>query len=377
MSGVVTKQVAPKKTSKQRPRTTRPDSATSDPVRIGIDLGTGITVVAASRNGAPIELQTDLFPTVVRADGDEVLFSQEALNSRPRADLNHPVRRGFVQDVEVCKMFVRHVLSVVDPEPHKRFWGVVGIPDTWGDKDKLLQVMSGLLERVLVIPSPYLVAVGLHQNPELTEDSTTNLLEGSLIVDIGTATTRLCLVRGALPAPEDQMTLNKAGDFVDETILRSAHLRYPNLQLTHSLVKGLKEEQAYVEINPVEKPAAVAHLPELLSLADLMSSTCDELLLRIVEGIQKLLGRCDSNSVDEITKNIIVVGGGSRIRGFSIKMEHLLRERGFSHARTLLPTDYRWLVADGGLQIAESMSDDHWENVPANVFSSESVGVPV
>ena len=62
--------------------------------------------------------------------------------------------------------------------------------------------MSGLAERLAVVPEPYLVAEAMHLEKGVrTEILGEDLPRGSLVVDIGAATLDLCLVRGPFPGP--------------------------------------------------------------------------------------------------------------------------------------------------------------------------------
>ena len=72
---------------------------------------------------------------------------------------------------------------------------------------------------------------------------------------MGGGTTDLCRMHGAIPGPEDQMTLNIAGNFLDDTITEAILEKFPDVQLTHRIVRRIKEKYGYV--SDVSEPVRV------------------------------------------------------------------------------------------------------------------------
>lgn len=348
-----------------------------DVVHVGIDLGTNTTVVAASVNGQPLRLEDDLcrsvvgfpkagiIPGILPSDTD-ALFGDEALKFRLHLDLKWPLKEGFVDDVEVCELFCAHVRRLVDPKGKLHLQGVVGSPANASAprlKD-IRRAMRGFLERLLIVPEPFLAAMGLREDDgfrKLGQES--DPTKHSLIVDIGAGTTDLCLVRGYYPTADDQISFNKAGDFIDESITKSIQRRFPDLNLTRVTVTKMKEDHSFVPgfSRDAKVKVYVDGRPRTIDFGEIIQEACDQLVPPIVKGIKDLLQRCDSDSIVEVMQNIIVTGGGSQIQGLAQRIQDVLRAEDYDCARTIMPADYKRLVARGGLKIAESVRENQWQ----------------
>jgi hypothetical protein len=202
----------------------------------------------------------------------------------------------------------------------------------------------------------------MHLEPNLRAEALAGALtRASLVIDIGAAVTDLCLVRGEFPGPQDQESIGTGGNFIDQRILTNGLVRYPGLCLTHRIAREIKEEQAYVDgtARPVMPPDSSSS--DLVALSGVIHCACEELLAAVANAACEILGRCDADSVGAVSKNIILAGGGSRIRGFAVQLGALLRSRGFDETRILVPADHRLLVARGALRFAEKLPDEKWE----------------
>ena len=67
----------------------------------------------------------------------------------------------------------------------------------------------------MICSEPFAVAYGLE------------LLEDTLVIDIGAGTVDLCRMHGTMPAEEDQITLTTAGDWLDQQLFASSRRRRP------------------------------------------------------------------------------------------------------------------------------------------------------
>ena len=352
-------------------------SATSTVIHVGVDLGTNTSVIAAQRAGKPLKLKQDLVRSVVGfpkagiipgilPSENEILFGDEALNYRLHLDLKWPLHEGFVQDVEVCRLFTQHLGTLVDRKDGERLWGVVGAPaNASPERQKDMRAsMVGVLDRILIVPEPFLAAMGLREDPGFQADgSGGDPTKHSLIVDIGAGTTDLCLVRGYFPTADDQISFPQAGNFVDDMLFQGVCRRYPDLKLTRVTVTQLKEENSFVEGfgNEANVKVYVDGRPQTLDFGELVQEACDSLVPLISKGIKELFARCDSDSILNVMQNIIVSGGGSEIAGLAEKVERVLHEEGYDCARTVKPSDYKRLVATGALKIAENVREDQWQ----------------
>jgi rod shape-determining protein MreB len=224
--------------------------------------------------------------------------------------------------------------------------------------------MVGLLERLLIVPEPFLAAMGLREDPGFKKDgNSADPTKHSLIVDVGAGTTDLCLVRGYYPTADDQISFSKAGTYIDEMLYQAICRRYPDVKLTRVTVTQIKESHSFVEGH--ERDAQVRVYvdgrPQLLDFTDIIREACDALTPFILKGIKELLSRCDSDSIVDVMQNIILTGGGSEIHGLCEKLEHALKTEGYDCAKVVRPADYQHLVARGAVKVAGNVRDDQWQ----------------
>lgn len=352
-------------------------SHVSTTLRLGVDLGTNTTVLQLADNDAGVTLSSDsvrsvvgfpkqgIIPGILPSDAD-VVFGDEAVNLRLHLDLKSPLRDGFVEDVAVAKVFTGHLRTLVDPDGVHKLWGVVGAPANATPKKQkdIRSTMVGFLERMLVVPEPFLAAMGLREDPGFLESGAhVDPTKHSLIVDIGAGTTDLCLVRGYFPTAEDQTSFNKAGDFIDNRMRETVERRYPDLSLSPVTVTAIKEKHAYVggDTREATVKVYVDGRPQKLDFGEIIHEACEAIIPDIVSGIKELLKCCDSDSTENVLQNIIVTGGGCMIDGLCERVQEVLRADGYEDAVTRRPSDYKRLVAGGALKISENVRDDQWQ----------------
>jgi rod shape-determining protein MreB len=356
----------------------RPFAVASDTaLRVGIDLGTNTTVFQASDDGKPVAYQEDsilslvgfpkagIIPGVLPSDTGE-LFGAEAIEYRLHLDLKWPLKDGFVDDVELCRVFMRRVREMMEPSGQRKLWGVVGAPaNASPERQKEIRAtMVGVLDRIVIVPEPFLAAMGLRDDPGFKGKGVEiDPTKHSLIVDIGAGTTDLCLVRGYYPTQKDQISFAKAGNFIDENLLKGIQRRYPDIKLSRVTVTQLKEKHSYVgeEVRQVPVKLYVDGKPKTLDFGELLREACDSLVPDILSGIKELLKQCDSDSIELVLKNIIVTGGGSEITGLCERIQKALRDEGYDVATTRKPADYKHLVSRGALKVAENVRNDQWQ----------------
>ncbi len=65
-------------------------------------------------------------------------------------------------------------------------------------------------------------------------------------------TTDFCVMQGRYPTEEDQRTLTKAGDSVDELLSKLIGERHPGVQFTIHMVRGWKEQHGFIGEAPAK-----------------------------------------------------------------------------------------------------------------------------
>ncbi len=352
-------------------------SASDLALRVGIDLGTNTSVFQVSDDGKPVNHPKDcvlsvvgfpkagIIPGILPTD-KTALFGDEAIEYRLHLDLKWVLKDGYVDNLELCKLFTQHMRNLINPSGDRKLWGVVGAPaNASPERQKEIRgAMVGVLDRIVIVPEPFLAAMGLRDDLGFKgKGGDIDPTKHSLIVDIGAGTTDLCLVRGYYPTQEDQISFPKAGNFVDDNLLRGIQRRYPDVKLSKVTVTQLKEKHSYVGADGRTAPVKlyVDGKPKSLDFGEIVREACESIVPEILQGIKDLLARCDSDSIEHVLKNIIFTGGGSEISGLCERVQKALRDEGYDVATTRKPADYKRLVARGGLKIAENVRDDQWQ----------------
>jgi rod shape-determining protein MreB and related proteins len=343
-------------------------------VKLGLHFGDRETKVAASKNGDRLRLPREVFTNLVgflklsspRSGARQksgVLYAEQAVKFLQQVDLKKPIQSGLVSDVRVCRQFITHIASQVEQSGAGRFWGVASIPAMAGrsEVEKLYRALKGPLERVVIVPEPYLVAEGMRLEQDIRKEHFgQDLTRGSLVIDIGAGTTDLCLVQGGFPTPEDQVRLEVAGNFIDDKIFTNALVHSPTLFLSRRMAREIKEEQAFVGSSLVGESSQGS---DLVALTEVIRKACDKLLEAVAEATVKLLGRLKPEAAESISSRLILTGGGSQIRNLPEVLQESLRARGFPAARIIVPKDFEAVVARGALRFAEKLSDEEWKGL--------------
>lgn len=352
------------------------DTTTKQVYKVGLDLGTNTTVFQVSKDGEPITYETDvissivgypkpgILPGIIPQDADKV-FASEAVNLRLHLNLKWPLKDGHIHDPVVCRDLLEHVSGTIRNGQTTEIWAVVGTPAnaTAENVKKIRDCVANLFERIVVVPEPFLAAMGLRDNSRIGDPDYVDPTRHSLIVDVGAGTTDLCLVRGYYPTAEDQVSYPVAGDAVDSELIQHVKRRWPDLNLTKVTITQLKEKYSFV--GGLREEAKVKLYadgrPRVLDIKDLVEESCDILVPVIINGIKELLKRCDSDSVAFILQNVILCGGGSAIMGLGDKIQQQMRDEGYDDTVCITPKDYQRLVAKGALKVSENVRDDQWQ----------------
>ncbi|WP_130472155.1 MamK family actin-like protein [Candidatus Magnetaquicoccus inordinatus] len=328
---------------------------------LGIDFGTARTAVMSSRR------HKGLLQTVVGYPRDVIgvkllnrtlVVGDEAIEKRSFLDLYHPVADGLLKeandkDWDAAREILQQAIALSEPRAGERICGIIGVPAraTATNRRQLLQLTEGLLDLCLVVSEPFMVAYGLSR------------LLNTMIVDVGAGTIDLCAMKGSVPAADSQLSILKGGNYIDrllETAIRDA---YAGVQIDRYLARQLKEQHAFVGA-PTE--AVLVHLrvhgkPMALDVTEAMRMTCETIVPDIVEAIKSLLLSFAPECQAEALANIVLAGGGSRIRGLGALLEQHLREYGDVHVTMVADPEYGG--AYGALKLAMELPTDYWSQI--------------
>jgi rod shape-determining protein MreB len=376
----------------ERPATAFPQERAVDPapvirridrkrVLVGFDLGTNASCILAGPAEGKDATVSKVIPTVVGyareglvdgiiANNATTLIGEEALNHRLQLRTVAPLEDGIIAHPAPAKDFIQRVRAVIDPTGAAEIRAVIGVPANAGQpaREDIRNAVSGAFDRVLLIPEPFLAALGFRDESRLGQANYVDPVTNSLFIDIGGGTSDLCLIQGYFPTADDQISLAFAGDAIDKLIEDDLQRTYPNNGLSRATIRQIKEEHSYV--GPIRKPIDVKVLiggkSHTLELGETIGRACNRLIEKIYPALTTLIARASSDSVATLLQNIVVTGGGSRIRGFDTVLQQKLAEDGFESPKVRLAgTDYKRFVAVGALKAARSAREDQWQHLLA------------
>lgn len=346
---------------------------------LGFDWGTNKSCMKASWQGSDEMAFDGIIPTVVGYAKDgvidgllpgdaRVLFGANAIKHRLHLNLVSPMVDGVVNDLTASRDFAAHLRTLIQTPAGSEIRAVIGIPANAdaSARENVRVCVAGLFDRVILIPEPFLAALGYRDESRLNDASYVDPVRNSLFVDIGGGTTDVCLVQGYYPTSEDQISLPFAGDKVDALFNDAIRKTYPDCELSPIKIRELKETFGFVgkTSEPVIVSVMVGGKMRKLDVTEQINSACEELLHRVMEAVKTLIGRASGDSVVELMQNIVLTGGGSRIKNFDTELQRCLAEEGYeTPAVKAVGERYKEFVAKGALKAARQARENQWQQV--------------
>lgn len=348
-------------------------------ILVGFDLGTNASCVLAGPADTRELNVSKVIPSVVGyareglvdgiiANNARLLVGEEALNHRLQLRLVAPLEDGIIAHQEAARDFLQRMRGIIDPSGNAEIRAVIGVPANAGEaaREDIRVGAAGVFDRVILIPEPFLAALGFRDDSRLGQPNYVDPVTNSLFIDIGGGTSDLCLIQGYFPAFDDQISLPFAGDAVDKLIEEDLLRTYPNNGLSRATIREIKEQHSYV--GPIRKPIDVKVLiggkSHTLELGEVIGRACNRLFDAIYPALTTLIARASSESVAQLLQNIVVTGGGSCIRGIDTVLQQRLAADGFEAPKVRLAgPDYKRFVAVGALKAARSAREDQWQHL--------------
>jgi rod shape-determining protein MreB len=339
-------------------------SAKEKQLSVGNDLGTSQSAIATSNDarhlvdsyvGWPVDM---VARKVIKKP---VLLGVEALENRTLLDLHRPLEQGLIKegsekDLAAVKEILGHLIGLATGDnDEQKVRAVVGVPaETMRvNKQQLRQILRGTVDSLIIVSEPFAVAYGI------------DALLHTMIIDVGAGTTDFCVMRGRYPTEDDQRTLTKAGDSVDDLLAKLIAERHPEVQFSQHMVRGWKEAHGFVgdakEKVVVEAPAHGKM--QKLDITDALKTACESLVAPFSEAMVDLLAGVDPEYQERVRRNVHLSGRGARIRGLAAELEKTLAELGGGKVRMV--DDPVFAGALGGLAIALDADESDWEKVAA------------
>jgi len=329
-------------------------------IYIGIDLGTSSSAIMSS-NGKKNWVESYVgWPKDFIAQkviGKPVLFGSEALQNRLSVDLFRPMEHGVIKDglkdQESVKELIRHLITMAQKGKGGGIFAVVGVPAESFKANKLAirNAVSGYVNSLMVVSEPFAVAYGME------------MLNNTMVIDIGAGTVDFCIMHGTIPKEEDQRTITHAGDYIDEQLFNFLSERHPNSTFNKNMIRQFKEKHSFVgDIQaPVRVKIPVEGKPVEHDITEELKRACESILPAIIETAAEMIARFDPEYQTKIRNNIILAGGGSLIQGLPEYIERVLSEYGPSKVTRV--DDPLFAGSKGALGLAMDMPAEYWEQM--------------
>jgi len=327
---------------------------------VGIDLGTYQSTIASSA-GSSHTIETVVGrpkdPIARNFLGRDVLFGNDALKNKLACNIYRPMAAGVAQDddanLAAAKAFVSHLLETVDPEEFDEVFGVICSPShvSFTDKSNLVATLRGQVNAIMVVTEPFATAFGIEE------------IAGSIVVDIGAGTTDIARIYGTFPTEEDQITLQEAGDWIDEELMDLIKKKYTGAQVTKDMVRRWKEEVSYVGGDPREAivELSVEGKKQVVDIGDLVQEACELIIPKIGNGVKQIVAGADPEYQPILRNNVIISGGGSLIEGLAARVADEIADIG--DVNVWCVEDPIEKVATGALSLAEQMPDEMFTSI--------------
>ena len=344
---------------------------------VGLDLGTLLScVVTKLTKPGSDDVPGELIPTVVGYPEDGILagilpgnssmlHGEEAMANQLHLRLVNPLSDGVVQDVDATKSFLNYLREKIDPERKREVLCVVGIPAEADAeaKENLKKAATGAFDGVLFIPEPFLAALGMRDEEQVGNPDYQDPVSNSLFVDIGAGTTDFCIVQGYFPKPEDLMSIPFAGNEVDVILDQAIREAYPEVEVPLSMIRDFKESYSYVgeSESGVRVKVPVEGKPRKIEVGKQVGGACNQLLEEVFETIKKVIAVASPESVFSLLQNIVLTGGGSRIRNIDQELQRLLLDDGYEDPEVRISArEVKPFVAIGAMKVAKAAREDQW-----------------
>ena len=125
------------------------------------------------------------------------------------------------------------------------------------------------------------------------------------------------------------------------------------------MVRGFKEEYSYVgePESEVRVKVPVEGKPRKIEIGKQVGEACNRLVDEITESLKQVISSASPQSVFSLLQNIILTGGGSRIKNIDQEIQQSYWMMGMKIQRSGSPDkDYSPLVAIGALKVVKLLA---------------------
>jgi len=359
--------------------TQSPNAVRSSTLLIGLDWGTNRTCVLSSPEGAKKNTFSKLIPTIVGyakegildgilPDDSPVHFGEIAQRYRLHLKMVRPLSAGVIRDKAAARDFALHLRELLTESHQGETRAVIGVPARadMTARENVRDAVTGVFDKVILIPEPFLAALGYRDENKLGSDDYVDPVVNSLFIDIGGGSTDLCVIQGYYPQSDDQVSIPFAGDAIDEMIANELQQVYPDNGLSQDKIRAFKEVHSYVgEANrQISVDVNIGGKLRKLEIGEAVGTACNTLVDKIFNAVKALIAKAEPDSIPDLLQNIIVTGGGAGIENLATELEKRLVAEGFDAPRVrIVGDDYKEYVARGALKAAQHARERQWQKL--------------
>jgi rod shape-determining protein MreB len=150
---------------------------------------------------------------------------------------------------------------------------------------------------------------------------------------------------------------------VDVLLDQAIREEYPEVDVPLTMIRKFKESYSYVgeSESGARVKIPVGGKPRKIEIGKQVGESCNQLLQEVFESIKKVIGMASPQSVFSLLQNIILTGGGSRIRNFDQELQRLLADDGYEDPEVAISSrEIKPFVAMGAMKVAKAARDDQW-----------------
>jgi rod shape-determining protein MreB len=296
--------------------------------------------------------------------GRKAVFGSEAIRKRTSLRFHQPLAKGVIksegldpelasQEFGAARDIVQHAIELVRPRGSGVTYCVIGAPAqaTGANKKLIIDAARDLVDLVLLCSEPFAVAYGM------------DVLDEALVIDIGAGTVDLCRMHGTLPDLEDQITLETAGDHVDQQLHERMKHSCPEAQFNVHMVKAIKERFGTVIDGgePIEVTLPVEGRPQVFDVTRDVVAACRSIVPPMIGAMNKLIGSFEPDLQERLRDNVLLGGGGSQIVGLDRAIQVAMKELG--GGRVARVEEPLYAGCNGALKIAQDLPHEEWQRL--------------
>jgi rod shape-determining protein MreB len=353
-----------KKSTAEDVATPKGDDKDHGVLYLGIDLGTSRTSVTGSNGVRETVASYVGYPkdhVARKLLQKDVLFGDEAAEKRLSLNFYRPLAHGVIKDddqaeanLKAAQDLLAEAIRLAQPRKDELVYAVIGAPAQAqiNNKEAIIQAARESVDSVMLCSEPFAVAYGL------------DMLDDVLVIDIGAGTVDLCRMHGTMPEDTDQITLNTAGDHVDEELSKLLKESFPDAAFSVQMIRQIKERHSSVadQMEQVNATLPVKGKPTEFDITEQMRMACRSIVPPIVEGLGELIATFDPEFQERLKDRVLLAGGGSQIKGLDTAIEREMHEH-LGSGKVIRIEEPMYGGANGALKIAHDMPAEYWEKL--------------